>query len=437
MYVSTDRAETGTPRVNPPVSEVTVLGSFSIFLKICPECAGEVSVAAERCGCGHVFESTHASHLSPDELVLRDEELYESYLVARVEQAHLAVQDAEFVLAEDPGNLIKIQTAELTREAAASMEANLSAQRGKVEVLRRLVDLARPAPAMVAPPQEIIARPVVPAVPATKDSKRGSATRPASAPSATVSVEPRARPASAMTQPQKEPVAAKPPVPARSPALAVKAVRVLRAIRRAKTREAPAKPVIAPPVEARSVAAAPIAPRLERGSVASSASVPRTPVAAAPSAQPVPVASRPQENTVAPAPTAKTSAPVPQPVPARAIKPSARAPQTTARKETPAQPSDSPSEPVMTSTPPESFRAEQAARAEQALRNKRAEAAEAVERYPSWNCPNCTATVPENSAQCGCGYTYHAGTNDLPTFSPVAGMSAVAGGPQDPDSRRR
>jgi len=77
----------------------------------------------------------------------------------------------------------------------------------------------------------------------------------------------------------------------------------------------------------------------------------------------------------------------------------------------------------MTSTPPESFRAEQAARAEQALRKKRAEA---VERYPSWDCPNCTATVPEDSARCGCGYSYHSGTNDLPDLSPITGISVGA-----------
>jgi len=74
--------------------------SSSIFQKPCPACAASVSVSAARCDCGHDFESS-AHPLSTLETTIREEELYESYLAARAEQARQAARTADEALANE------------------------------------------------------------------------------------------------------------------------------------------------------------------------------------------------------------------------------------------------------------------------------------------------------------------------------------------------
>lgn len=70
--------------------------------------------------------------------------------------------------------------------------------------------------------------------------------------------------------------------------------------------------------------------------------------------------------------------------------------------------------PTVTATPPDSFRAEQAARASRAI-------AEQPKAANSKDCPNCTAAVPLATTRCRCGYTFVSGTNDLPTLTLCTG----------------
>jgi ribosomal protein L40E len=70
--------------------------------------------------------------------------------------------------------------------------------------------------------------------------------------------------------------------------------------------------------------------------------------------------------------------------------------------------------PTVTATPPDSFRAEQAARASRAI-------AEQAKPVNSKDCPNCTAAVPLATTRCRCGYTFVSGTNDLPTLTLCTG----------------
>lgn len=135
--------------------------SSSIFQKPCPACAANVSISAERCSCGHIFESSQ--NQSPQEAALRDEELYESYLSARAQQAQQAAHNAERELAENPSNPELISAAELAREVARSIEVDLDAQRSKISALRR----ALPPKPVVLPPLPKIEVPVVqPKIPA-------------------------------------------------------------------------------------------------------------------------------------------------------------------------------------------------------------------------------------------------------------------------------
>jgi hypothetical protein len=70
--------------------------------------------------------------------------------------------------------------------------------------------------------------------------------------------------------------------------------------------------------------------------------------------------------------------------------------------------------PTVTTTPPESFRAEQAARASRAI-------AEQPRPVNSKDCPNCTAAVPLATTRCRCGYTFVSATNNLPTLTLCTG----------------
>ena len=135
--------------------EGTVSISSSIFQKPCPACAANVSIGADRCSCGHIFESSQ--NQSPQEAALRDEELYESYLSARAQQAQQAADSAERELAERPSNPELISAAELAREVARSIEVDLDAQRSKISALRR----ALPPKPVVQPPLPKIEAPVV------------------------------------------------------------------------------------------------------------------------------------------------------------------------------------------------------------------------------------------------------------------------------------
>lgn len=69
---------------------------------------------------------------------------------------------------------------------------------------------------------------------------------------------------------------------------------------------------------------------------------------------------------------------------------------------------------TVTATPPDSFRAEQAARAARAISDKPAAA-------NSKDCPNCTASVPLATTRCRCGFTFVTGTNNLPTLTLCTG----------------
>jgi len=221
-----------------------VTASPSIFLKICPDCAAQVPTASERCKCGHIFESAIVNELSPEEAALRDEELYENYLSARAEQAHQAAQAAHDAYMDEPDNSDKASEAELTREVAKSIDADLAEQRSKVEALRRAVDAKRPKPAPPAP-RPVQAPQVTPvsAQPLIASGAEIIVSRPA--PAAPSSLKPVKPAASSGT-----------PALASPAAVAQKAARVLNAIKQAKAREAKARPPKAHKAPAKTASAA-------------------------------------------------------------------------------------------------------------------------------------------------------------------------------------
>jgi len=190
--------------------------SLSIFQKLCPSCATSVPVGTARCDCGHAFVADGAGNgPSVEEALLRDEELYESYLAARAVQAQEAARVAQEIHTEEPDNAEKYAAAELAKEVAKSLETDLHEQRAKLQRLR-----GEPQPA--APK-----RPVVTQKPAAKPVTAKPApirTRPAAAPAL--------KSTPALTQ--------KTVVPLQTTSTASKVAGAFEAIKNAKAREAAA-----------------------------------------------------------------------------------------------------------------------------------------------------------------------------------------------------
>lgn len=274
--------------------------SYSIFQKPCPACAASVSVAADRCRCGHVFESS-AKDQSPQEAALRDEELYESYLAARAQQARQAAHSAEAAQAEKPGDDERASAAELAIEVANAVEADLAAQRAKISALRHALPAVQQPIIRVTPPADLapLNPPVVTSV---------------------VAVRP-AQPATVLPVAKAD----QPPAVQHSTSTAQKAAAVLAALKSAKARE-----------------------KVARARQA--------------------MATADQPATVNPAPSG---------------------------------------------IPPNSFRQDQASRAEKIMEAHRSPDAK--------DCPNCTASVPLNTTRCHCGFAFISGGSDMPSLTLCTG----------------
>lgn len=199
--------------------------SLSIFQKLCPSCASSLPVGAARCDCGHEFESDGPGSTSAEEASLRDEELYENYLVARAAQAQEAASAAQDAVADDPGSQEKNSAAELAREVARSIQSDLAEQRRKVEALRATIRTVTPA--APAAPKVSAQKTVIPSAVATSEARP-----PARAPRAT----PKTTPAS-VTPPPRRTVAARPSaIPAPTATVPRMAMTALEAIKQAKAR---------------------------------------------------------------------------------------------------------------------------------------------------------------------------------------------------------
>lgn len=145
------------------------------------------------------------------------------------------------------------------------------------------------------------------------------------------------------------------------------------------------------------------------------------PPAAAPRAVAVnagtPLSAPPAAPNPAAAPT--ITAPTPRPAPAAGVAP-ALPPMASATKAAAAleaikrAKAREAAAATVTATPPDSFRAEQAARAARAIADKPAAA-------DSKDCPNCTASVPLATTRCRCGFAFVTGTNNLPTLTLCTG----------------
>ena len=112
------------------------------------------------CACGFSFEQEDAQP-SSIEIRIKAEELYESYLVARAEQAVEAVKTAQTEYTRDLNNPTRSKNIARSLNESRTAEANLTAQRAHIVELRKLIEVipAVKAPAPMAPPMLVATKP--------------------------------------------------------------------------------------------------------------------------------------------------------------------------------------------------------------------------------------------------------------------------------------
>lgn len=106
-----------------------------IFHKACPACAVSVPRDVTRCDCGHAFDQDDSPAHQP---TLAQEELFESYLAARVEQALADLETARAALAAAPQDTDKAYALLQQVQSLHAQRDEWRRQQAKVAALLRL-----------------------------------------------------------------------------------------------------------------------------------------------------------------------------------------------------------------------------------------------------------------------------------------------------------
>jgi len=127
------------------------MSRYNIYQKPCPACGAVVSTDAKHCDCGYSFESSSEDALLPEEQLLQEEELFEAYLDARVEQTVAKVESARADFAADSVNprnaerLLQIVQEALTlRDEREAQAAKIAQAREAAQAARERLEPARP-----------------------------------------------------------------------------------------------------------------------------------------------------------------------------------------------------------------------------------------------------------------------------------------------------
>lgn len=128
--------------------------NYSIYQKPCPACDRAVSIDAKRCDCGYSFESVNKNDLPPEELALQEEELFEAYLAARIDQVVETVESARAELAADSSNQRKADKLLRTVQEALALRDERDTQAAKIAQMRISIPSKPDAPTLSAEPTE-------------------------------------------------------------------------------------------------------------------------------------------------------------------------------------------------------------------------------------------------------------------------------------------
>jgi hypothetical protein len=127
------------------------MSAYSIYQKPCPACGTVVSTGIKRCDCGYTFGHSDETPLLPEEQALQEEELFEAYLAARVDQTVAKVESVRTELAADPTNLRKadrllevVQEALILRDERDAQAAKTAQAREAAQAARRKITPAAP-----------------------------------------------------------------------------------------------------------------------------------------------------------------------------------------------------------------------------------------------------------------------------------------------------
>lgn len=225
------------------------MSTRSIFQKTCPSCMATLASDTRECACGHDFshDDPAGAPLSSEEIRLKAEELYESYLAARAEQAASAMKTARAEFARDPADPQRSERLAAATHDSQAAKTALEAQSARVAEMRKALPPAapahapRPAPAALVAKKKIVAakplpepQPLRKAIHAGVNPVKTASLRHKRPPKATIPIptatEARPAPLSVAAKPRTiATVQTKTPNPAFRKAQAIKAEKILRA----------------------------------------------------------------------------------------------------------------------------------------------------------------------------------------------------------------
>lgn len=119
------------------------MSRYSIYQKPCPACGTAVSTDTNTCECGYSFESSSEEALLPEEQLLQDEELFEAYLEARVDQTVAMVESARAEFATDPDSPRKAERLIEAVQEALTLRNERYTQAAKIAQARETAQAAR------------------------------------------------------------------------------------------------------------------------------------------------------------------------------------------------------------------------------------------------------------------------------------------------------
>jgi len=128
--------------------------TYSIYQKPCLACGTVVSIEAKRCECGHSFDSVEKNEMPPEEQALQEEELFEAYLAARVDQIVEKVESARAELATDISNRRNADKLLRSVQEALALRDERDAQAAKIAQLRESLSPGPDAPVLSAQPTD-------------------------------------------------------------------------------------------------------------------------------------------------------------------------------------------------------------------------------------------------------------------------------------------
>lgn len=108
-----------------------------IFQKPCPACATLLAREATSCECGYLFDAEDADGDEAQQLV--QEELFETYLTARLQQSLADLEAARAVLASAPTDTKRAYALLRQVQILHQQRLELSAQREKIAGLRQRI----------------------------------------------------------------------------------------------------------------------------------------------------------------------------------------------------------------------------------------------------------------------------------------------------------